>query len=75
MTPPILELVAASKTFRIRSIFGGEKSVAALQQVSLKLGDLALKARAEDAKKNKHTVKGSSEYETPAERAAEKKPQ
>lgn len=39
MTPPILELVAASKTFRIRSIFGGEKSVAALQQVSLKLGE------------------------------------
>ncbi|KQW79231.1 dipeptide/oligopeptide/nickel ABC transporter ATP-binding protein [Devosia sp. Root413D1] len=39
MTPPILELVAASKTFRIRNIFGGEKSVAALQQVSLKLDE------------------------------------
>jgi peptide/nickel transport system ATP-binding protein len=39
VTPPILELVAASKTFRIRNIFGGEKSVAALQQVSLKLGE------------------------------------
>ncbi|MBL8591556.1 MAG: ABC transporter ATP-binding protein [Devosia sp.] len=39
MTPPILELVAASKTFRVRNIFGGEKSVAALQQVSLKLGE------------------------------------
>lgn len=43
--------------------------------VSLKLGELALKSRAEDAKKNKHVVKGDSEYETPAERAAEKKPQ
>lgn len=39
MTPPILELVAASKTFRTRSIFGAEKSVAALQQVSLRLDE------------------------------------
>jgi peptide/nickel transport system ATP-binding protein len=39
MTEPILELVAASKTFRTRNIFGGEKSVAALQQVSLKLDE------------------------------------
>lgn len=37
MSAPILELVAASKTFRTRNIFGGEKSVAALQQVSLQL--------------------------------------
>jgi len=39
MSAPILELVAASKTFRTRNIFGGEKSVAALQQVSLKLDE------------------------------------
>ncbi len=39
MSAPILELVAASKTFRIRNVFGGEKSVAALQQVSLKLNE------------------------------------
>ena len=43
--------------------------------VSLKLGELAFKARADDAKKNKHALKGDAEYETPAERAAEKKPQ
>ncbi len=43
--------------------------------VSLKLGELALKARADDAKKNKQVLKGDAEYETPAERAAEKKPQ
>ena len=43
--------------------------------VSLKLGDLAAKAVADDAKKSKHAVKGDAEYETPAERAAEKKPQ
>jgi cell division protein FtsQ len=43
--------------------------------VSLKLGELAQKARADDAKKNKHATKGTSDYETPAERAAESKPQ
>jgi cell division protein FtsQ len=43
--------------------------------VSLKLGDVSLKARAEYAKKNKHAATGSSEYETAAERAAEKQPQ
>jgi cell division protein FtsQ len=43
--------------------------------VSLKLGDVALAQRAADAKRNKHTVKGSSEYETAIERAAESKPQ
>ncbi|MEQ1770484.1 MAG: cell division protein FtsQ/DivIB [Devosia sp.] len=43
--------------------------------VSLKLGDLSVAARKADAKNNKHVVKGDAEYETPAERAAEKKPQ
>lgn len=43
--------------------------------VSLKLGDLATKARADDAKKSKHVVKGDAEYETATERAAESKPQ
>ncbi len=43
--------------------------------VSLKLGDLAAKAWADDLKKNKHVVKGDADYETTAERAAEKKPQ
>jgi cell division protein FtsQ len=43
--------------------------------VSLKLGDLATKAWADDKKKNKHVSKGEAEYETPAERAAESKPQ
>jgi len=43
--------------------------------LSLKLGDLAAAARAADAKKNKHVVKGDAEYETAAERAAESKPQ
>jgi len=40
--------------------------------LSLKLGDLAAQARAADAKKNKHVVAGDAEYETAAERAAEK---
>jgi cell division protein FtsQ len=43
--------------------------------VSLKLGDLAVKARVEDGKKKKKVVTGDAEYETPAERAAEAKPQ
>ncbi|MBI4923810.1 MAG: FtsQ-type POTRA domain-containing protein [Devosia nanyangense] len=43
--------------------------------VSLKLGDLAVKARAEDAKKSKQVAKGDAEYETATERAAESKPQ
>ena len=43
--------------------------------VSLKLGDLATKAWADLQKKNKHVIKGDAEYETPAERAAESKPQ
>ncbi len=44
--------------------------------VSLKLGDLALKARADEAKnKKKGVVSGDADYETPAERAAEAKPQ
>ncbi len=43
--------------------------------VSLRLGDLAAKARAEEVKKNKHLMKGDASYETPAERAAESKPQ
>jgi cell division protein FtsQ len=43
--------------------------------VSLKLGELAAQAVAEDAKKSKHAAKGDAEYATPAERAAEKKPQ
>jgi cell division protein FtsQ len=44
--------------------------------VSLKLGELAVKAR-EDAKKTKKKkpVGGDADYETPAERAAEAKPQ
>ena len=40
--------------------------------VSLKLGDLATKAWADLQKKNKHVVKGDADYETAAERAAEK---
>ncbi len=43
--------------------------------VSLKLGDLATKAWADDKKKHKVVVKGDAEYETAAERAAESKPQ
>ncbi|MEO6014945.1 MAG: cell division protein FtsQ/DivIB [Devosia sp.] len=44
--------------------------------VSLKLGDLALKAQADAAKtKKKSAPKGDSDYETPAEKAAEAKPQ
>jgi cell division protein FtsQ len=43
--------------------------------VSLKLGDLAEKARLEDGKKKKKVVTGDADYETPAERAAEAKPQ
>ncbi|MEQ1901087.1 MAG: FtsQ-type POTRA domain-containing protein [Devosia sp.] len=43
--------------------------------VSLKLGELSIAARKEDAKKSKSSVKGDAEYETPAERAAENKPQ
>ena len=44
--------------------------------VSLKLGDLSAKAWADDKKKNKHASKGGdADYETAAERAAEKKPQ
>ena len=43
--------------------------------VSLKLGDLAEKARIEDGKKKKKVATGDAEYETPAERAAEAKPQ
>jgi cell division protein FtsQ len=43
--------------------------------VSLKLGDLAAKAWADDKKKSKHVVKGDADYETAAERAAESKPQ
>jgi cell division protein FtsQ len=43
--------------------------------VSLKLGDLATKAWADFKKKNKHVSKGEAEYETPAERATESKPQ
>lgn len=43
--------------------------------VSLKLGDLATKAWADDKKKSKHVTKGEAEYETAAERAAESKPQ
>ena len=43
--------------------------------VSLKLGDLAEKARIEDGKKKKKGATGDAEYETPAERAAEAKPQ
>lgn len=38
--------------------------------VSLKLGELAQAAWAADLKKNKHTTKGSSEYEMPAEQRA-----
>ncbi|MEO6395522.1 MAG: cell division protein FtsQ/DivIB [Devosia sp.] len=43
--------------------------------VSLKLGDLALAARKDEAKKSKRVTKGDADYETPAERAAEAKPQ
>jgi cell division protein FtsQ len=44
--------------------------------LSLKLGDLSAKAWADFKKKHKHTSKGESDYETPAERAAESsKPQ
>jgi cell division protein FtsQ len=43
--------------------------------VSLKLGDLAEKARVEDGEKKKKVVTGDADYETPAERAAEAKPQ
>ena len=44
--------------------------------VSLKLGDLALKAQADEAKnKKKSATHGDASYETPAERAAEAKPQ
>lgn len=39
--------------------------------VTLKPGELAAAELAADKKKNKHTVKGSSDYETPAERKAE----
>jgi cell division protein FtsQ len=40
--------------------------------VSLKLGEVATQAWADLQKKNKHVVKGDADYETPAERAAEK---
>jgi cell division protein FtsQ len=43
--------------------------------ISLKLGELATKAWADDKKKNKHVVKGDAEYETATERAAEGKAQ
>ena len=43
--------------------------------VSLKLGDLANAAWADDKKKNKHVTKGDADYETASERAAESKPQ
>jgi len=43
--------------------------------LSLKLGDLASKAWADQKKKNKHVTKGDAEYETAAERAAESKAQ
>ena len=39
--------------------------------VTLKPGELAAAELAADKKNNKHTVKGSSDYETPAERKAE----
>jgi cell division protein FtsQ len=40
--------------------------------LSLKLGDLANKAWADQKKKSKRVIKGDAEYETAAERAAEK---
>ena len=43
--------------------------------VSLKLGDVASKAWADEKKKTKHVSTGEAEYETAAERAAESKPQ
>ncbi|MEP7240080.1 MAG: cell division protein FtsQ/DivIB [Devosia sp.] len=43
--------------------------------VSLKLGDLAAKAWADEKKKTKRVTKGDAEYETATERAAESKPQ
>jgi cell division protein FtsQ len=43
--------------------------------LSLKLGDLATKAWADQKKKNKHVTKGDAEYETAAERAAQAKAQ
>ena len=43
--------------------------------ISLKLGDVAKAAWADDKKKNKHVTKGDAEYETASERAAESKPQ
>lgn len=43
--------------------------------VELKLGDLAVAAIADQKKKNKRVIKGDAEYETSAERAAEKKAQ
>jgi cell division protein FtsQ len=43
--------------------------------ISLKLGEVAQQAWADDKKKNKHVVKGDAEYETASERAAESKPQ
>ena len=43
--------------------------------VSLKLGDLANQAWADQKKKNKHVTKGEADYETATERAAESKPQ
>jgi cell division protein FtsQ len=39
--------------------------------VTLKPGELAAAEIAANKKNNKHTVKGSSDYETPAERKAE----
>jgi cell division protein FtsQ len=43
--------------------------------MSLKLGDLAAKAWADDKKLHKHASKGDADYETAAERAAESKAQ
>lgn len=43
--------------------------------LSLKLGEVAQKAWDEDKKKTKRVIKYDSEYETPAERAAEATPQ
>lgn len=43
--------------------------------LELKLGDLSTKWWADFKKKNKHAIKGDSEYETAAERAQEAKPQ
>ena len=49
--------------------------IASFATLSLKLGDLASKAWADQKKKNKHVTKGDAEYETAAERAAEGKAQ